>query len=55
LPGTAAASGGDGGPAALRRLFDRFRAGSGAVDLRTTLDDDIDPAFTGVIDAWPFN
>jgi hypothetical protein len=47
------ASGGAGGPAALRRLFDRFRAGSDAVDLRVALRDDVDPAFAALIDVWP--
>jgi hypothetical protein len=42
-----------GGSGALRRLFARFRDGTPAPDLRTTLRDEVHPAFADVIDGWP--
>jgi hypothetical protein len=42
-----------GGADALRRLFARFRHGAPPEDLRTTLRDEVHPAFAEVIDGWP--
>ncbi|HEY3084153.1 MAG TPA: hypothetical protein VGK28_01735 [Candidatus Dormibacteraeota bacterium] len=43
----------EGGAGALRRLYERFRDGPPADDIRTVLYDEVHPVFGRVLDAWP--